>query len=172
MLGGEHLDSLRGVFATVCADFGARLVKMNGEDDHVHPRVEYPPKVAVPTPVNSLKGLSSWLLRKRYRIRTHREHLWSPSYLAASCGGAPLSITCQYVEQRQRPDQAHGQPRLDGARATRFWSPGQRGRPAPGSRRTPWLVRLLGSPGFSSRGRAGHHPAASRPPCGRPGGAG
>jgi putative transposase len=30
-------------------------------------------------------------------------HLWSPSYVAASCGGAPLAIIKQYIEQQQRP---------------------------------------------------------------------
>ena len=29
--------------------------------------------------------------------------LWSPSYFAASCGGAPLEIIKQYVEQQDRP---------------------------------------------------------------------
>ncbi|MFO7765085.1 MAG: IS200/IS605 family transposase, partial [Pelovirga sp.] len=28
---------------------------------------------------------------------------WSPSYFAASCGGAPISIVKQYVEQQQTP---------------------------------------------------------------------
>jgi len=28
---------------------------------------------------------------------------WSPSYFAASCGGAPLSIIKAYVEQQRRP---------------------------------------------------------------------
>jgi putative transposase len=53
--------------------------------------------------VNSLKGVSSRRLRQNYRVRTHRDHLWSPSYLAASCGGAPLSIIHQYVENQRRP---------------------------------------------------------------------
>jgi len=26
--------------------------------------------------------------------------LWSPSYFASSCGGAPLSIVRQYIEQQ------------------------------------------------------------------------
>jgi putative transposase len=30
-------------------------------------------------------------------------HFWSPSYFAASCGGAPLSIVRQYIEEQQRP---------------------------------------------------------------------
>ncbi|OBX06767.1 transposase, partial [Gallibacterium genomosp. 3] len=26
------------------------------------------------------------------------------SYFAGSCGGAPISIICQYIEQQQTPD--------------------------------------------------------------------
>lgn len=37
---------------------------MDGEDDHVHLLVEYPPKVAVLALVNSLKGVSSRFLRQ------------------------------------------------------------------------------------------------------------
>jgi REP element-mobilizing transposase RayT len=30
--------------------------------------------------------------------------LWSPSYFAASCGGAPIEILRTYIEQQQTPD--------------------------------------------------------------------
>jgi putative transposase len=103
VLTGAHHDLLRDVFASVCVDFEAVLVECNGEDDHVHLLVEYPPKVAVSALVNSLKGVSSRRLRQRFTVRTHRNHLWSPSYFAASCGGAPLSIIAAYVEQQRRP---------------------------------------------------------------------
>jgi putative transposase len=79
---------------------------MNGEDDHVHLLVEYPPKVAVSNLVNSLKGVSSRLLRKEIpdiEKRYWKGVLWSPSYFAASCGGAPISIVRQYIEQQQMP---------------------------------------------------------------------
>jgi putative transposase len=74
---------------------------------HVHHRhllVEYPPKVPVAALVNSLKGVSARRLRQRYRVRTHREYLWSPSYFAASCGGVPPSIIQAYVEGQRKPD--------------------------------------------------------------------
>ncbi|HSV23713.1 MAG TPA: transposase, partial [Xanthobacteraceae bacterium] len=29
--------------------------------------------------------------------------LWSPSYFAASCGGAPISIIRQYIERQRNP---------------------------------------------------------------------
>jgi putative transposase len=54
--------------------------------------------------VNSLKGVSSRLLRSErpdLEKRYWNNVLWSPSYFAASCGGAPLSIIKQYVEQQK-----------------------------------------------------------------------
>ncbi|MER7848666.1 IS200/IS605 family transposase [Kitasatospora sp. NPDC096077] len=91
----------------VCIDFEAELTEFNGETDHVHLLVNYPPKVAVSSPVNSLKGVSSRILRRDFTGRVNRAvmhgHFWSPSYFAASCGGAPLTITRQYIEQQQRP---------------------------------------------------------------------
>jgi putative transposase len=57
------IDVLRGIFADVCSDVHATRVQMDGEDDHVHLLVQYPPKMAVSSLVNSLKGVSSRLLR-------------------------------------------------------------------------------------------------------------
>lgn len=50
-----------------------RLVEFNGEHDHVHLLIEYPPKVAISKPVNSLKGVSARKLRDelRYWIDQH-----------------------------------------------------------------------------------------------------
>jgi putative transposase len=42
VLTGERLGTLREVFASACADFGAELVEMDGKDDHVHLLVAYP----------------------------------------------------------------------------------------------------------------------------------
>lgn len=99
-----HLTAMEPMLAAVCIDFGATLVEFTGQDDHVHLLVEYPPTVQLSRLVGSLKGVSSRRLRQQFQMRTHRDHLWSPSYLAASCGGAPLSIIRQYVEQQRRPD--------------------------------------------------------------------
>jgi putative transposase len=100
------VDRLGENFAAVCRDFEARLVEMDGEDDHVHLLVEYPPRVSVSGLVNSLKGVSSRLLRRDGRDiakRYWKGALWSPSYFSASCGGAPVAIVRQYIEQQQRP---------------------------------------------------------------------
>ena len=103
---GDAIARLRTMFGKVCAGFEAQLIEMDGEDDHVRLLVEYPPKLAVSALVNSLKGVSSRLLRKErpdIRDRYWKGVLWSPSYFASSCGGAPISIIRQYIEQQQTP---------------------------------------------------------------------
>ena len=92
------------IFAKVCQDFDAELIECNGEHDHVHLLVNYPPKVALSKVVNSLKGVSSRLLKERMPDITSRYYdgsLWTPSYFAASCGGAPLEIIADYVHSQR-----------------------------------------------------------------------
>ena len=102
------LEDLKEIFASVCQDFEAELVEFDGEMDHVHLLINYPPKVSVSRLVNSLKGVSSRLIRKkRYACiqdKLWAGALWSPSYFAASCGGAPISIIKQYIEQQDTPE--------------------------------------------------------------------
>lgn len=103
----EHLESLEGIFRNVCADFEAELTEFNGETDHVHLLVNYPPKVAVSRLVNSLKGVSSRRLKLMHpelvKPAYLKNALWSPSYFAGSVGGAPISVVRQYIEQQARP---------------------------------------------------------------------
>jgi REP element-mobilizing transposase RayT len=51
------LQVLEEIFCSVCMDFEAQLIEFDGEKDHVHLLVNYPPKVSVSRLVNSLKGV-------------------------------------------------------------------------------------------------------------------
>jgi hypothetical protein len=51
------------MFEKVCTDFGAQLVERNGEAEHLHWLIHHPPKHSVSSMVNSLKGVSSRLVR-------------------------------------------------------------------------------------------------------------
>lgn len=104
----DALERLRATFAAVCEDFGATLDEFNGEVDHVHLLVHYPPKVAVSGLVNSLKGVSARRLRQDRPDLAKRYWsggLWSASYFAASCGGAPIDVLRQYIEQQRAPNE-------------------------------------------------------------------
>jgi len=96
----------------MCETMQAKLLACSGEDDHVHLLVEYPPKLSVTALVNALKGTSSRLLRKErpdLASRYWKGVLWTPSYFAASAGGAPLTVLRRYIEQ-QRLDGSAVQP--------------------------------------------------------------
>ncbi|MFI5645377.1 IS200/IS605 family transposase [Kitasatospora sp. NPDC051705] len=101
------LTRCEAIMRDVCDSFGAELREFNGEGDHVHLLVHYPPKAALSRLVNSLKGVSSRYLRAEYTGRINRTGtgsvFWAPSYFAASCGGAPLSIVKEYIEGQKRP---------------------------------------------------------------------
>lgn len=98
------IEWLKAHFAKVCETMDCALVACDGESDHIHMLVEYPPKHSVSVMVNALKGTSSRLLRAARRDiakRYWKGALWSPSYFAASCGGAPLERVKQYVEAQR-----------------------------------------------------------------------
>ncbi|MFI8513328.1 IS200/IS605 family transposase [Streptomyces sp. NPDC085460] len=101
------------IMREVCGSFEVELREFNGEADHVHLLVHYPPKIALSKPINSLKGVSSRYLRAEYTGRIDRIGMgpvfWSRSYFAESCGGAPLTVIRQYIEQQERPLSRAGQ---------------------------------------------------------------
>ena len=100
-------EHLRQSFASVMVDFGGELSQMDGEDDHVHLLVSFPPKYSVATLVNSLKGVSARLLRQRNFPEVRRKlwgtHFWTPSYFAATTGGATLAPIKRYIENQRAP---------------------------------------------------------------------
>ena len=106
VLSERAIEVIREAAEKVCEDFSARLVEMDGEDDHVHLLVEYPPVVTLTRLVNSLKGVTSRQLRTQnfpeVMTKLWAEHLWSPNYFAVSCGGAPIKIVRQYIEDQRR----------------------------------------------------------------------
>ena len=103
----EHLRSLESIFISVCGDFEVELAEFNGESDHVHLLVNFPPKVSLSKLVNSLKGVSSRRLKQLHpellKPAYMKNALWSPSYYAGSVGGAPISVIRQYIERQTRP---------------------------------------------------------------------
>ena len=101
------LDRLRDITLHLTETWGGRLVELNGEADHVHFLVEMNPKAAPSVVANNFKTVTSRLLRKEFAKEIDRVYkdrvLWSRTYFVASCGGAPLEIIKQYIEQQERP---------------------------------------------------------------------
>lgn len=102
-----HLNRMEEIMRDVCVDFETELAEFNGENDHVHLLVNFPPKVALSKIVSSLKGVPSRRMRTefpelaRHYYRANKP--WSGSCFAGSVGGAPINILRQHIEQRNRP---------------------------------------------------------------------
>lgn len=101
------LTRMREIAAVRCEGWGGALVEMNGEPDHVHLLVSLPPNLELSGFVNNLKTTTSRLIRKEFATEINKVYrkpvLWSRSYCATTCGGAPLSIIKQYIESQDAP---------------------------------------------------------------------
>jgi hypothetical protein len=121
------------------------IFDMGGEDDHVHLLVESPPKLAVSNLVNSLKSVSSRLLRKErpdiqmwWRTNLHP----APVHRAA----ADTALRCTEINPKDGSAVRAILPR-----------PERRGLPRNWSAATSASLLMLGQPGASGRIRARPH---------------
>jgi putative transposase len=103
----EILTKAEELMRKICEENEVVLKEFNGESDHVHLLVEYPPKIALSKLVNALKGTTSRELKRYYpelnQVAWRKNALWSPSYFVGSVGGAPLEVLKQYINQQNRP---------------------------------------------------------------------
>ena len=108
-LGDAALERMHQVCQGVAQNMGLQLLELNGEADHVHLLVEYPPPISVLTLVNHLKGVSSRMLRKEFpELAARGSHLWTLSYLAASAGGALIERLREYGRPRKSRPKGRG----------------------------------------------------------------
>ncbi len=91
IFGYEELKLIEDVFRHVATQMNFQILEINGEDEHIHALIEYPPKLSVSKIVNALKGVSSRRYGQAGFKKPHsKTALWSPSYFAISVGGAPI----------------------------------------------------------------------------------
>jgi putative transposase len=100
----ESLQVIQHTFKEVARKMDFQILEFNGESDHVHALIEYPPKLSISQIVNALKGVSS----RRYAQGGHpkpygKEALSSPSYFASSVGGASLEVLKEYIKNQEKP---------------------------------------------------------------------
>ena len=104
ILGEVHHAYFKKCVAEICKSFDAELKECNGEADHVHMLIQYPPTVQLSKLVNNLKSVTSRRMRGDFidlRAAYSKPVLWSRSYFAGSCGGASLEIIKQYIQNQQ-----------------------------------------------------------------------
>lgn len=103
----EILNDLEKIFKRLCENQKCQLTDFNGESDHCHLLVEMYPDVAPSRLVNTLKTVSSRLIRRDYKEHLdefyYKPVFWTGAYCVISTGGAPLEIVKQYIESQDAP---------------------------------------------------------------------
>jgi putative transposase len=101
------IEQMRDAVISACEKLECELLELDGEADHVHLLIHYPPKLAISHLVNSLKSVSS---RRVRFLNTHLSRqsktgaLWSRSYFACSAGGANIETLKSYVQNQKTPE--------------------------------------------------------------------
>ncbi len=104
----EILEDLEKIFTRLCKTQKCQLTDFNAEPDHCHLLVELYPDVAPSKLVNTLKTVSSRLIRRDYKEHLERFYhqkpvLWTGAYCIISTGGAPNDVIKQYIESQDAP---------------------------------------------------------------------
>ncbi|MEQ9372471.1 MAG: IS200/IS605 family transposase [Coleofasciculus chthonoplastes F3-SA18-01] len=104
----EMLVRLSEVFESVANSWESEVLQFNGEEDHVHLLLSYPPHKLLSNLIANLKATSSktmWrefepILAPIYKKRV----LWTGSYFVSSCGGVTIEKLKVYIQDQQCPD--------------------------------------------------------------------
>jgi len=104
----EILAELEKIFSRLCEMRKCQLISFNGESDHCHLLVDMYPDVAPSKLVNTLKTVSSRLIRRDYsqhlkKFYYQKPVLWTGAYCVISTGGAPLEVIKKYIESQDAP---------------------------------------------------------------------
>ncbi|HDO2702001.1 TPA: IS200/IS605 family transposase [Salmonella enterica subsp. enterica serovar Typhimurium] len=107
LLDGMMIQQIREAIAHAAERLEIEILEIDGEADHVHMLIAYPPKLAVSVLVNNLKSVSSRMVRQQnahLRKQSNTGMLWSRSYFACTAGGATIETLKAYVESQKTPE--------------------------------------------------------------------
>lgn len=103
----EILERLEVIFKEQCSKWDVEVVEFGGEGDHIHLMLDMHPNIEPAKLINSLKTVSSRLIRKEFSEHMKAYYwkpvLWSRAYCLITAGGAPLGVLKQYIQNQDRP---------------------------------------------------------------------
>jgi len=101
-------DRLKELIIQRCSEINAEIIEMEIMPDHVHLLIEVDPQYGINQAIRSIKGFSSYALRKEFpSLKTRLPTLWTNSYFVSTVGGAPLEAVKQYIENQERSERRH-----------------------------------------------------------------
>lgn len=105
MITGSVEELLKKESIRMIEHFEGKVVEIETDMDHIHILAELSPKYSVTEVVNSLKGVSSRMIRKNFPElddnKDKKGRFWSPSYYCATTGGVTVETIKKYVESQK-----------------------------------------------------------------------
>ena len=98
------LNRLEEILDEQCKKWDVNLLEFGGEPDHVHLMLEMHPNILPSKFINSIKTVSSRLIRKEFSEHLGKYYwkpgIWTRAYCILTAGGAPLSILKKYIQNQ------------------------------------------------------------------------
>ncbi|MEQ9484791.1 IS200/IS605 family transposase [Coleofasciculus sp. F4-SAH-05] len=108
VLSETRIHRLNEVFSSAAQKWDSNLIEFNGESDHVHLLLSYPPHKLLSNLIANLKATASKTLWREFEselAKIYRKRvLWTGSYFVASCGGFTIEQLKVYVQNQDCPD--------------------------------------------------------------------
>ena len=107
IIDAEMLTELKAVFESVLKAWNSQLIEFNGESDHVHLLVSFPPQKRLSDLVGNLKATASKTMWRKFESKLstiyRKKVFWTTSYFMASCGGVTVDPLKKYVQNQDSP---------------------------------------------------------------------
>ena len=97
----EFAGACEAIIRLVAWRQGMTIYELKVMDEHVHCFVQFPPRMSLASVFHRLKGVSSFMLRKRFpwlRKKFPDGSLWSPSKFYRSVGNVSADTIAHYIK--------------------------------------------------------------------------
>lgn len=99
----ERRDYLYTSLSQIAQLVNCEIFEINGEEDHIHFLLRYPPTVKLSEIVGALKSKSASALLNQFGSffwGKHKRTVWSSGFFLCSVGGATIDILRKYIESQ------------------------------------------------------------------------
>ena len=102
ILFGKLREDIKQSIYNTCVQHHWYIKRMETDKDHIHILLQYNPTDSIAQIVSALKQYSTYIAYKKHRLALSRcyyrkQHLWSPSYFAASVGQVSQETIEKYI---------------------------------------------------------------------------
>ena len=91
---------MHNVIAAKASELSSFVHAVGGTDDHIHPVVSVPPKIALSTFIGQVKGNSSHFVN--HELNLGIQFSWQTEYGVVSFGGKMLDMVVRYAKNQRK----------------------------------------------------------------------